>query len=119
MRWLGVTVGLLSASLGLVAWVYLRDRDTSNWRPPEAQLARADAAATLGALEGPDCRAGCAVQLLGRTARNRWLERVTVRGRRLCLQIDLDAFAVSARGLFGVRPSPCARNRGAGRAGAL
>jgi hypothetical protein len=111
MRWLGVTAGLLAASASLVAWVYLRDRDTSGWRLPERQIVRADTAATLTAFAGPDCRPGCAAQLLGRTQPHRWLVRITVRGRSLCLQIDPDVFAVSPRGLDGVQPSRCARER--------
>ncbi len=109
MRWLGVTAGLLSASLCLVVWIYLRDRDTSNWRPPERQLARVDATAALTALSGAEpCRSGCAAELLGRTQPHRWLVRVTVRGRPQCLQIDLDTFAFSRQhGLSGVQPSRC------------
>jgi hypothetical protein len=36
MKWLYVTIGLLATSACLIAWIYLRDRDT-NWRPPEHQ----------------------------------------------------------------------------------
>jgi hypothetical protein len=109
MRWLYVTAGLLSASFCLVAWIYLRDRDTSSWRPPERQLVRVDAAVTLTALSGADCRSGCTAELLGRTRSHRWLVRVTVRGRAQCLQINLDTFAVSQQhGLSGVQPSRCA-----------
>jgi hypothetical protein len=36
MRWLYVTIALLATSACLVAWLYLRDRDT-NWRPPPEQ----------------------------------------------------------------------------------
>jgi len=38
MKWLYVTIGLLTTCVCLVGWIYLRDRDT-NWRPPEPQLA--------------------------------------------------------------------------------
>ncbi len=108
MRWFYLTAVLLSASLGLVAWIYLRDRDTSNWRPPERQIAHADATAALTALGGVDCRFGCATELLDRTQSHRWLVRITVRGRPQCLQIDLDTFAVSQQhGLSGVQLSPC------------
>jgi hypothetical protein len=115
MRWLYVTLGLLSVSACLLAWVYLRDRDT-NWRPPEHQLARIDAAATLNVLGG-ECRSGCATKLLGlkRTESHRWLMHVTVSGRTQCLQINLDTFAVSPQhGLSGVQPSRCASHPSAG-----
>jgi hypothetical protein len=112
MRWLCVTVGLLSACLCLVAWIYLRDRDPASWRPPEGQLARVDAAATLAALRGADCHSGCTEKLLGRVHTDRWLARITVRGRAQCVQIDLDTFASSQQhGLLGVRPSRCAVTR--------
>jgi hypothetical protein len=109
MRWLYATVCLLGASVCLIAWVYLRDRDPSSWRPPEGQLARVDAKATLAALQGPVCRAGCTSELLGRVRTDRWLARITVRGRAQCVQIDLDTFASSEQhGLSGVQPSRCA-----------
>lgn len=108
MRWLGVTAALLAASLCLVAWVYLRDRDTSGWRLPERQVARADAAVALTEFAGPDCRPGCAAQLLGHIQPHRWLVRLTVRGQPLCLRIDLNTFAVGPRYLSGVQPSRCA-----------
>jgi hypothetical protein len=108
MRWLYLTIGLLGASACLIAWIYLRDRDPSSWRPPERQMVRADAAATLAALSGGGCRSGCATELLGRTRQHRWLVRITVRGRRQCLQIDPYTFALSQEhGLSGVWPSRC------------
>jgi hypothetical protein len=108
MRWLSLTVCLLSVSACLVAWVYLRDRDTSDWRPPESQLAYADAARALAALSGTGCRSGCATELVGHTRSHSWLVRVTVRGRAQCLQIDLYTFGLSPqRGLSGVQPSGC------------
>ncbi len=108
MRWLGVTLGLLSACACLVAWVYLRDRDTSSWRLPERQIATADAARTLAAFSGAECGRHCAAKLLGHVAPHRWLVRITVRGRALCLQLDLATFATNQRyGLAGVQPSGC------------
>jgi hypothetical protein len=108
MRWLYATVGLLTASLCLLAWVYLRDRDPSTLPQPERQLARVDAATALATLGGADCRSGCAAAPLRRIQPHRWLVRVTVQGQPQCLQIDLDTFAVTRRhGLSGVRPSRC------------
>jgi hypothetical protein len=109
MRWLGVTIGLLAAGLSLVAWVYLRDRDTSGWRPPERPLARADATTVLAAIDGGDCHSDCAAELLGRRQSGRWLARITVRGQTQCLEINLDTFSFgSQHGLTGVQPSRCA-----------
>ncbi len=107
MRWLGVTVGLLTASLCLVAWIYLRDRDTSNWRLPERQIVSADATVMLDAFGGAGCGTGCAAELLGHTEPHRWLVRITVRGRSQCLQLDPTVFAVIPHGLAGVQPSRC------------
>jgi hypothetical protein len=126
MRWLAATSALLTASLCLLAWIYLRNRDTSDWRPPtrKGQLARTDAARALIALGGSDCSSsssssstssssrssssGCAAELLGRDGSDRWLVRLTVGGRSECLRIDLRTFAVSERqGLSGVQPSRC------------
>jgi hypothetical protein len=109
MRWLGVTLGLLSACVGLVAWIYLRDRDTANWRLPERQLATADAARTLAAFDGADCGQRCTVKLVGHIDSHHWLVRITVQGRSQCLQLDLATFATDQRhGLTGVQPSRCA-----------
>ncbi|HSZ69882.1 MAG TPA: hypothetical protein VK756_05940 [Solirubrobacteraceae bacterium] len=109
MRWLALTVGLLCASVALVGWVYLRDRDTASWRPSERQLARVDAEDVLSAVGGGACRTGCASQELGRVRPRRWLVRVTAGGRTLCLEIDLDAFAMSPRGVAGARLARCPR----------
>jgi hypothetical protein len=109
MRWLGVTLGLLGACVCLVAWIYLRDRATGNWRLPERQIATADAARTLAAFDGADCSRGCAVKLVGRVDSHHWLVRITVQGRSQCLQLDLATFATDQRhGLAGVEPSVCA-----------
>ena len=107
MRWLGVTVALLAATLALVGWVYLRDRDTANWRPPEAQAVHVDARVALAALEGPECPRGCRARVLSRVRPEYWLVRITLRGRPRCLQIDLDAFAIGQYGLVGAQPSRC------------
>jgi hypothetical protein len=107
MRWLGLTVGLLGVSLCLLGWVYLRDREPSGWRPPEAQAARVDARIALAALEGPRCPHGCHAQVLGRVQPEYWLVRITLRGRPQCLQLDLDTFAIGQYGLVGTQPSRC------------
>jgi hypothetical protein len=109
MRWLALTAALLSASVALLAWVYLRDRHTDDWRPPERQLARADARAATAALAGASCHAGCAIELLAHTSSDVWLVRLDLRPRPQCLQIELRAFATGPLGLSGVWPARCPR----------
>jgi hypothetical protein len=109
MRWLGLTVALLSASAALLAWVYLRDRDTADWRPPQRQLARADAQVAAAALTGASCHAGCVTELLARVSSDGWLVRLDSRGRPQCLRIDLGTFATGPRGFSGVRSIRCPR----------
>jgi hypothetical protein len=110
VRWLGVTIGLLAVSLSLAAWVYLRDRETSTWHPPERPIALADATAALAAFGGGGCHSDCAADLLERRQPGRWLARITVRGQTQCLEIDLDRFALNSRhGLSGVQPCVVAR----------
>ena len=110
MRWLYVTLGLLAASVCLVGWIYLRDRDTSSYQPPaltERQVAQIAATTTLTELGGGDCGADCAT-VLGRTQPRQWLVRITVKGHPRCLRISLDTFTVSYQHrLSGVRPSRC------------
>jgi hypothetical protein len=109
MKWLYVTVALLSASVCLVAWVYLRERETSSWHPSEEQFARADAATALTALGGAGCGSRCAVEQVNRTQPRHWLIHLVVKGQSRCLQIDLDTFVVTGQhGLYGVQPSRCA-----------
>lgn len=112
MRWLGVTLCLLGACVGLVAWIYLRDRDPGNWQLPERQLAATDAARTLVAFGGDNCGRDCAVKLLDRLYPHHWLVRITVQGRSQCLQLDLSTFSTDQRhGLAGVEPSGCTVRR--------
>jgi hypothetical protein len=116
MRWLCATVGLLIVSLCLLGWIFLRDRDTSSWQPPEHQLAQVDANNVLNVLGGA-CPAGCPTRLLGlhRTKSHHWLMRITVSRKTQCLEINLDTFAVSQqRGLSGVKPSRCALHSSTG-----
>jgi hypothetical protein len=110
MRWLALTACLLAACVGLVGWIYLRDRYSSDWRLPERQIASVDAARTLQAFAGAGCRERCGVQLLGRGGRSEWAIRLTVRGRSQCLRLDLATFAADQpHGLAGVLPSRCPR----------
>ncbi len=105
MRWLAATVALLAASAGLLAWVYLRDRDTSGWQAQEAALAREDAARAVG---GGSCRQDCRAGLLAQTGPHRWLVSVAFDGRRQCLEVDPNEFTVSSsEGDTGVAPARC------------
>lgn len=110
MRWLGVTLAALTATLALAGWVYLRDRDTANWVPPTRPLARTDAAAVLTALDEEHCRAVCSFRLLGDPVPPRWRARLTIGRRTECVEIDLESFTLTARHSFtGLQPSPCVR----------
>jgi hypothetical protein len=109
VRWGAVTLGLLAACVSLSAWIYLRDHG-SDWRPPERQVAIADAHLLLSGLAGAHCAQGCGARLLGRSGPNLWLARLTVRDMRYCFEIDLDRFASSGRhGFAGVQPGGCGR----------
>ncbi len=110
MRWLALTACLLAACVGLVGWVYLRDRYSSQWRLPERQIASVDAARTLEAFAGAECGRRCGVRLLERGGRSEWVIRLTVSGRSQCLRLDLATFATDQpHGLAGVSPNRCPR----------
>jgi hypothetical protein len=106
MKWLFATIGLLAASLCLLGWIYLRDRDT-NWRPAETQVVQANVEGALGELPRSDCSEGCKTKILRRTGAHRWLVSITARGQTRCIQIELDGPAASGHGLSGIQPSPC------------
>ena len=107
MRWLLLTLVLLASSVGLLGWVYLRDRDT-HWQPTEPQLAYAAAEGTLGELGGVGCSVGCSAEALTRLAPYSWLARITVRDRTRCVQIDLQTFNLHGpHAPVGVEPHRC------------
>jgi hypothetical protein len=113
MRWFGVTVALLAASALLVAWIYLRDRHTSNWQPSQAALAHADAATVLAALQGYHCHRGCTFKLLGHSRGPHWLARINLRSDSRCFDIDVKAFAFSPQqGLSGIEQISCSTATG-------
>lgn len=64
MKWLYATIALLTMCVCLVAWVYLRDRDT-NWRLTEHQITRTNSTAVRSRNSADDCRSGCVPQLPG------------------------------------------------------
>lgn len=115
MRWLAVTVALLAASAGLIAGIYLRDRDV-NWLPPERSAAYSDAMA-LAAHIGGTCPRDCAVTLLGHPRPDHWTERIGIRTATQCFDIDVRTFATEdVHGLSGVTRVGCdgATVRGSG-----
>jgi hypothetical protein len=108
MKWLGVTVGLLLASLLLVGGIYLRDRDSSPWMPPQRSLARSEAATVLASLSGPGCGERCAAELVTRPRPGHWVFRITVRQTTECVDIDVAAFSFSrGQDLSGVKAVAC------------
>jgi hypothetical protein len=108
MRWLAVTVALLAASLGLVAGIYLRDRDPSPWMPPQRSLAQSEAATVLASLSGPDCGRHCGAQLVTTPRPGHWVFRITARQTIECVDINVDAFSFSrGQDLSGVKAVRC------------
>jgi hypothetical protein len=107
MRWLAVTLVLLCASGLLVGGVYLRDRDTADWRPPESSLAHTDARAIVAGLDGGYCGLGCGVRSLVRLEPGQWAVRIELNSRPRCYAIDIDHFSLTQRGLQGIEPRAC------------
>ena len=108
MRGFYLTLGLLASCVCLVGWIYRRDCNT-NWRPPQRQLAHADAVAAPTMLGGGDCRSGCAERPLGPTHPHSWLVHVTLQGHPRCLHINVEAFAINQSRLEGAEPGSCIR----------
>jgi hypothetical protein len=115
MKWLALTVGLLCASAALVAGIYLRDRDPSNWLPPPRTAASLDAQTILLATH---CPAGiCSYRLVSNPRPNHWVVRIQNESTTQCFDIDLAAFDVAAtRGFTGVTQVGC-RSTSAGSDG--
>lgn len=108
MRWLAVTLALLSASAALVLGIYLRDRGSA-WRPPQRTAADFDARTVLNYVAGPTCGKRCSYELLAHPRTNHWLARVVDRSRAECVDIDLMKFATTAtRGILGIEVIDCA-----------
>jgi len=106
MRWLAVTVALLSASAALVAGIYLRDRDPSGWLPPPRVAARQDAETILLEIACP--RAICSYRLVGNPRPGHWVASLFTGAGTVCFDIDLVAFDVDAsRGFTGATRVPC------------
>lgn len=108
MKWLGVTIALLTASATLVIWIYVRDRHVSNWKPSNTAIAQQDAGTVLAALEGYHCHHGCSYEVLGRSVGSRWLARISLPWATRCFEIDIKAFTFSSeQGLSGTEQVRC------------
>jgi hypothetical protein len=106
MRWLAATVALLCVSAALVVGVYLRDRDPSSWLPPPRVAASQDAVTIMRAIHCPS--ALCSYRLARSPRPNHWVAKVSIGTTRVCFDIDLFAFDVTAaRALSGTRPVSC------------
>ncbi len=106
MRWLAATVGLLAASVVLIAGIYLRDRDPSHWLPPQRNVARYDAETILLALR---CGHLCSYTLMSNPRPNHWVARIDKLGATVdCFDIDVTSFDISgASGVSGARVVRC------------
>jgi hypothetical protein len=106
VRWLAATLALLVASAALVLGVYLRDRDPANWLPPQRVAAAQDAVTIMRVIACPS--AICSYRLVGNPRPNHWLARVSIGPMRVCFDIDLLAFDVTAaHGFTGARAVRC------------
>jgi hypothetical protein len=107
MRWLAVTVALLTASAALVAGIFLRDRSTS-WRLPPPRAAAADAQMVLTWIAGPYCGNRCSYRLLAHPRTDHWLALIVDRSRPQCVDINLDTFDISdPHGVAGLTSVRC------------
>jgi hypothetical protein len=106
MRWLAATVGLLAVSLALIAGIYVRDRNPSQWLPPQRNVAGYDAETIL-----LDLRCGhlCSYTLLGNPRRNHWVARIAMLGATVdCFDIDVTSFDITGtQGISGAHVVRC------------
>jgi hypothetical protein len=108
MRWLAVTVALLTASAGLVAGIYFRDRNPSPWLPPSRTVAQHDAQTIAHQLAGGRCDGDCEALLLSEPQPETWLAKLSVQSTTQCVYIYLQSFAYDpAHGVTGVRDVRC------------
>lgn len=118
MRWLFATLGLLAATAGLAAWIYLRDRNPNAWHPPESQLARYDAQTVLAATQEWPCGSTCFItRLRPEGASQRWFLRIKFPWGPRCSEFDPQTFAFIHGQLVGVRSVPCVPRGTPARAG--
>jgi len=107
MRWLAVTLALLTASAALVAGIFLRDRSTS-WRLPPPREAAADARMVLNYIAGPQCGNRCSFRLLAHPRSGHWLALIVDRSRPQCVDINVETFDISApHGVAGIESVGC------------
>jgi hypothetical protein len=105
MRWLGLTILLLAASVALVVGIYLRDRQTSDWLPPPRNAANSDVKTMLLQTR---CGGQCTYKLVGNPRPDHWIARVDNGTAIQCFDINLLAFDTSdSHGVSGVAAVPC------------
>jgi hypothetical protein len=105
VKWLAVTLTLLAVTAGLVAGIYLRDREPSHWLPPQRQAANADVKTMLLQMR---CGGQCTYALLGNPRPDHWLARVDDGRTIKCFDINVMAFDTGdTRGVSGVESVHC------------
>ena len=107
MRWLVLTMAMLTASVLLVAGIYVRDRGSTGFRPPPQPLAQRDAQEMLSLLDGGRCADGCTVALVRHPGPSRWVARFQVAAVTKCFELDLLSFRWTQSGLEGVHVVGC------------
>jgi hypothetical protein len=107
MRWLAVTVALLTASAALVVGIFLRDRSAS-WRLPPRRAAAVDARMIMTYIAGPQCGKRCSYRVLAHPRSDHWLALIVDRSRPHCVDINVKSFDISAlHGAAGVESVSC------------
>jgi hypothetical protein len=96
----------LGASLAVVVVIFLRDRDPSNWLPPQRRVAYSDAM-SVAAVLGGTCPRECSVRLVDHPRADHWTERIEIPTATMCVDIDVRAFDTGAHGIGGVRRVAC------------
>jgi hypothetical protein len=105
MRWLGLTIILLAASVALVVGIYVRDRETSNWLPPQRKAANSDVRTMLLQMR---CGGQCTYKLVDNPRPDHWLARIDNGSTIECFDINLLVFDTShSHGVSGVAAIPC------------
>lgn len=114
MRWLAATVAMLGASVAIVLGIYLRDRDPSNWLPPQRTVAHSDAM-SLAAFLGGTCPRECAVSLVDHPRADHWTERIEIPTTTICVDINVRTFETQhVAGISGVTSVACSNGPNVG-----
>ncbi len=111
MRWLGLTVAFLAATVALLAGIYLRDRVAHPPLPHQQSVAQREAEAVLASLAGSHCQP-CGVALLRQSRHGHWLAQITIKQSVQCININVENFTWDAEhGFSGVTSVSCATAR--------